>query len=459
MADKDWRSYIYKVSAVILVIFFVTGVGFGAKNILSIEGTMELYTPPEPLSPKPETNEDVAQYINNTIEKALSLQPKTEYSAGFSINSGSVKISDDNEQITAAVKMALPELNRRVTADFVSETADFSESAESFLKPCEIDASHIESSVIDYKYYKCSLCTSEIKTENYSTVCPECKSENTLQLRSYDKYKITVRIKPDSESFFNNPFPKSETVEKAIADGSEEVYTLEKFDKKVTDVILYAEINRLSDKIEYLRFESVNGLTANLKMQGEYESLGSCTVMATANDSVVYKFTWPAVTLDKHEMTVEKGSSEVLKAKLTCDNPLDYEVTWSSSDESVLSVDSEGYLKTHKVFGDSIITASFVFNGKEYSDSCLVHVGVPVEGVDLNKGSLKLKKGETAELKPVFNPKDATNAKCYWFSENEAVATVDENGTVTAVNTGETVIYIISDYGNYYSSCKTEVTD
>ena len=127
--------------------------------------------------------------------------------------------------------------------------------------------------------------------------------------------------------------------------------------------------------------------------------------------------------------------------------------------ESVLTVDDMGYLKTKKTFGDSIVTATFTFNGKQYSDSCLVHVGVPAEGVDLNKGRLSLKTGESAQLEAVFNPKDTTNTKCYWYSEDEAVARVDENGLVTAVAPGKTVIYIISDYGNYYSSCKTEVTD
>ena len=149
----------------------------------------------------------------------------------------------------------------------------------------------------------------------------------------------------------------------------------------------------------------------------------------------------------------------MLKAKLTCDDPASYDVLWTSSDEAVLIVDEKGYLKTNKVFGDSVITATFTFKGKEYSDSCLVHVGVPAEGVDLSKGKLSLKVGETATLDAVFNPKDTTNTKCYWYSEDASVARVDNDGNVTAVASGNTLVYIITDYGNYYSSCKVEVTD
>ena len=454
----DWKKYIYKIVIVILVTFFVVGVGFGAKEILSIEGVRELYTAPMPLSPMPESHGETIQYINSCIEKALKLSPKTELSSSFSVDKGSVQVTDNNEQLLTSVKMAVPEINSLVNEGFTAMTADYSESAESFLEICNIESSDILSSRIDYEYYKCSLCTSEIAYDAYSDVCPECSSENTLQLRSYDTYKITVSISPESLAFEENAFPKTEALSCVIGNGGGDYYSLENFSKQADEVILYAEINRLTDEISVLRFETVSSFSAELDMTGEYEALGTVTVSASAKDRINYSFSWPSVILDKQEMTVEIGSSEAIKAKLTCDDPASYDVIWTSSDESVLTVDDMGYLKTKKAFGDSIVTATFTFNGKQYSDSCLVHVGVPAEGVDLNKGRLSLKAGESVQLEAVFNPKDTTNTKCYWYSEDEAVARVDENGLVTAVAPGKTVIYIISDYGNYYSSCKTEVT-
>ena len=459
MNKKDWRSYIYKVVTVILVIFFVTGVGFGAKKILSIEGTRELYEAPAPRTPLPQTEEEIVQYINLCIENALAACPKTQMSSSFSVNASSVQSANGNAQMAEAVRIAVPGLNSRVKALFETNEADYFQSAAQFLQTCIIDKADIESATVSYEYYRCSLCTSQIAYDKYDVVCPECGSENTLQLRSADTYKISVRIRPDTASFTANPFPKAEALTDVIEAEGGHIYTLQQLDKQFTDITLYAEINRLTDSLQLLRFESIFSFDLQLAMNGDFAILGTDTISATATDRVNYNFTWPSLQLDKHEMTVELGSSEVLKAKLTCDDPLLYDVVWTSSDESVLTVDSEGYLKTNKVFGDSVITATFTFNGKEYSDACLVHVGVPAEGVDLNKGKLSLKTGETAELKAVFNPKDTTNTLCYWYSENEAVATVDENGVVTAVAPGKTVIYIISDYGNYYSSCETEVTD
>ena len=457
MRKFDWRKYIYKVAVVILVTFFVVGVGFGAKKILTIEGVRELYAAPAPLSQMPETGEDMVEYINAAVEKALLLRPKTELTSSFSVDKGSLKVSDGNKQFLGAAQMAVPAINARVTERFEKVTADYSESAADFLTVCKLDAADIIDAKLEYEYYKCSLCTAEIACDKYDTVCPECGSENTLQLRSRDTYKITLHVRPGSAGFAANPFPKTEALSSVIAEEGGNYYALQNFDKQYDEVILYAEVNRLRDEIGLLRYETKGAFSATLEMKGACEALGAVTVDAGVKDQVTYRFTWPSVKLDKHETTVEIGSSEVLKAKLTCDDPVGYEVVWTSSDESVLTVDDQGYLKTEKVYGDSTVTATFTFKGKEYSDSCLVHVGVPAEGVDLNKGKLSLKAGETAQLQAVFDPKDTTNTVCYWYSEDESVAKVDENGFVTAVAPGKTVISVITDDGNYYSTCKTEV--
>lgn len=458
MREKDWRKYIYKVAVVILVIFFTVGVGFGAKKILTIEGVRELYDPPAPLSRMPETGEEMVGYINAAIEKALQLSPKTELSASFSVDQGSVSVSDGNPQLLSAVRMAAPEINARVAGGNPAQNADFSESAAAFLRPVRIGAADVLDSELAYEYYKCSLCASEIAYEDYSDVCPECASENTLQLRCRDTYKITLIIRPDSAAFAENPFPKTEALPSVLSEEGGSFYVLRDLDRQYEEAVLYAEIDRLTDRIGLLRFETKSSVGASLEMTGDYEAMGTVTVSAAVKDVASYRFTWPSVRMDKHEMTAQIGSSEVLKAKLTCDDPAAYDVTWTSSDESVLTVDGQGYLKPGKVYGDSVVTASFTFLGKEYSDSCLVHVGVPAEGVDINKGKLSLKTGGTAQLNAVFDPKDTTNTLCYWYSEDESVARVDENGLVTAVAPGKTVIYLITDDGNYYSSCRTEVT-
>ncbi|MBQ6066796.1 MAG: Ig-like domain-containing protein, partial [Clostridia bacterium] len=60
-------------------------------------------------------------------------------------------------------------------------------------------------------------------------------------------------------------------------------------------------------------------------------------------------------------------------------------------------------------------------------------------------------------LKATVSPRKASVQTVTWYSEDESIARVDENGVVTAVAPGKTVIYALSDDGYFRASCKTEV--
>lgn len=459
MKKFNWKKYIFKIVVVVLIVFFVGGVGIGAANIMSIEGTRELYTPAEPLTEYPETDEQVLTYINDAINKALEVKPLVSMSESYSVDEDTFANSLDNAQINAAAKKAAGSIESQVENNFEVKNADYSESASAFLKDFSISEADVESVNVEYEYYRCSMCTSTVSLEEYGEECPLCGNLNTLEKRSSDVYKITVNLKPDSASVKENDFPKHDNLETILKDGGQGFYKLEKLDKTETGAVLYAEINRLTDKITYLRYETSYDLVAAIDLTESYPDIGKADISVSTRDRYNYSFTWPGLSLNNHEWTIELGSSEVLKATLTCDNPVEYDAVWSSDNEDVLTVDEEGYLKTHKKIGDATITAKFTFKGQEYSDSCLIHVGVPCEGVDLNKGKLKLSAGETFQIVAKFDPKDTTNTKCYWFTEDESVASIDDNGLVKAVGTGKTVVSVITDEGNYYSSCEVEVTN
>ena len=114
------------------------------------------------------------------------------------------------------------------------------------------------------------------------------------------------------------------------------------------------------------------------------------------------------------------------------------ELVWASSDEAVAVVDEEGNV-TAVDAGEADITVS-VKDGN-LTSTCKVTVTIPIEGVEVPE-SLELVIGETdsAELNAKLLPEGATGATLTYESSDEAVATVDENGVVTAVGNGECVI-------------------
>ena len=82
---------------------------------------------------------------------------------------------------------------------------------------------------------------------------------------------------------------------------------------------------------------------------------------------------------------------------------------------------------------------------------------ISVTGVTLDQTELKMYISDTAELKATVEPSDADNQNVTWTSDNEDVATVDENGKVTGKKPGTANITVTTEDGGYTDSCKVTV--
>ena len=82
---------------------------------------------------------------------------------------------------------------------------------------------------------------------------------------------------------------------------------------------------------------------------------------------------------------------------------------------------------------------------------------IPVTGVTLNKASTTLTVGGSERLTATVAPSDATDKSVTWASSNTAVATVDANGTVTAVSAGKATITVTTADGAKTATCTVTV--
>ena len=82
---------------------------------------------------------------------------------------------------------------------------------------------------------------------------------------------------------------------------------------------------------------------------------------------------------------------------------------------------------------------------------------IPVTGVTLNKASTTLTVGGSERLTATVAPSDATDKSVTWASSNTAVATVDANGTVTAVSAGTATITVTTADGAKTATCTVTV--
>lgn len=142
------------------------------------------------------------------------------------------------------------------------------------------------------------------------------------------------------------------------------------------------------------------------------------------------------VSLDRQSLTLEKGTTGKLTAIVSPSDATNKNVTWSSDNPSVATVDNDGNV-TAKAKGTAKITATI----GNYSASCNVTVTQPIEGVKLDKTSLDLERGDTEKLTATVIPENADGDKTItWSSNNKEVATVDNQGNVTAVGKGNAII-------------------
>lgn len=141
------------------------------------------------------------------------------------------------------------------------------------------------------------------------------------------------------------------------------------------------------------------------------------------------------VSLDKDTLSLYTGDTASLTATVEPDNATNQNVTWSSDNADVATVDNGTV--TAVGAGEATITVTTEDGSK--TATCTVTVTVPVTGVKLNKETLELFTDGSETLTATVQPSDATNQNVTWSSDKPEVATVD-NGKVTAVGAGEATI-------------------
>ena len=135
----------------------------------------------------------------------------------------------------------------------------------------------------------------------------------------------------------------------------------------------------------------------------------------------------------EHPVLVPMG--RVLTAPVVClpESANDRRVVLTSSDEGVVKV--QGYNLTPVAAGECDLTLASRQN-PEVTATYRVLVVTPVRTVSVSAAETALWVGGTTQLAAACTPEDATITAVTWQSRNEQVATVDENGLVTACGRG-----------------------
>lgn len=165
--------------------------------------------------------------------------------------------------------------------------------------------------------------------------------------------------------------------------------------------------------------------------------LGSCS---DDDDPIVEEpVAVESVALDQTTVTLIEGETLQLKATVSPDDAEYDGISWSTSDATIATVSNTG-LVTAVTEGTVTITAEA--GGKTASCALTIEKakGPEVEKVTLNQETATLKEGETLQLAATVSPEDADYSGIIWSTADETIATVSEDGLVTAVLEGTVVI-------------------
>ena len=172
-------------------------------------------------------------------------------------------------------------------------------------------------------------------------------------------------------------------------------------------------------------------ITASV-MDSEMSAVCRVTVKVAAKDITVP---------DNLDVKLNDGNETTVEATVSPADATDVKVSYASTDEAVATVDKDGRVQVLQP-GECDIATTLTQEGKKVVEK-KTHIKAfyEVEGITLDKTEGILTAGNTVTLNATVLPEEiADETIVTWTSSDEKVATVDENGKVTAIAAGEATI-------------------
>ncbi len=192
------------------------------------------------------------------------------------------------------------------------------------------------------------------------------------------------------------------------------------------------------------KYDFDDKVTANIVLEARWEIIKTAKVTG--------------VTLDQTSVTILPGNSVLLVATVEPSDAKDSNIIWTSSNEKIATVDSNGNVKAISL-GTVVITA--ITTDGNYKAACSVTVSenvVNVTDISFSKSNLELSTNDVVSLTATITPVNATNKGIIWTSSNNKVVKV-VNGKVTAMAEGTAIITATTKDGGKTATVNVTVKD
>ncbi len=224
-------------------------------------------------------------------------------------------------------------------------------------------------------------------------------------------------------------FSPENTIDKSLSFASS--------DEAVATVDAEGVVTAIAPGVATITITAANGVKATLKV----------TVTQPAEG---LEIDFEAMGIGADGLTLQVGETKAIAVKFSPENTTASSLSFASSDEAIATVDAEGVV-TAIVPGVATITITAA-NGVQATLKVTVEqpaqaVEIDFEAMGIGADGLTLKVGETKALAVKFSPENTTDKSLTFESSDELIATVDANGTVTAMAPGNAIITITAASG------------
>lgn len=417
----------------------VGAVGFYVKKYVP-EATVELAEEPKPsLTAAPE-KDGFADYLGTLVAKtADSDKVKTTLEANLSIDEDTVTM-DASDADVSILKYALNSMLGGVSEQYEKHEGKF---GDGFADVPEITFTGAD--ITEFSFEQGVV-----------------KEDDEGSKHELDFYYFNVTVDGKNEAV-GKAFDSKDinTVIDTAASRLSEMLTVSSHEVGDAVYRIEGKTNRLTDELQEFKLITEYPVKLNVKFAGDYAALGEKAISFTYRVEKKYIYTWAGITIDEDMAIVALGEEKQLTVNAVIEEGAandEFKLTFESTDESIATITKEGLVSGLKVSDKPVtVRMTLEYKGNVYTDECQVYVVVPVKNVRTNPDKLTLKVGETKQLNCELQPEDATLKEVSWFTEDESIAAISEDGTVTAVKSGTVKVYAVTLDGHFRSSCEVEV--
>ena len=155
-----------------------------------------------------------------------------------------------------------------------------------------------------------------------------------------------------------------------------------------------------------------------------------------------------SMRLSENDIYMTVGDTYTITASIEPEDATNKTIIWSSAEDRVAKVTGNGCEATITALSPGwVLIYATAFNG--WTAECSIHIDVPpgtiyMDDIVLDAENLSLNIGDTHQFNASIYPENTTYPDLYWWVDDEEVAVVDQNGLLTIIGEGATLVHVRS---------------